>query len=123
MVTDVVVVAIIILIACMLWKRKRLGRKTTNTGNIRNNENTGYYDILSPQIQLPHIYPSTSVYEQPSIYAQLDSCRRVPMDANYSLEVERDAALDKDFREYPNTKTSSNKGSDVPDQTDYVTVN
>jgi flagellar basal body-associated protein FliL len=63
----VVVMAIaLIILFCRMWKRKR---------------DKPYY--TQPTIEIPRIPVSEGGYEEPAQYQQLDSSRRVPVDANY----------------------------------------
>ena len=51
--------------------------------DVVNIQNAAYDGDKQPQRKLPDIPYSNSDYEEPSDYAQLDSSKRVPMDANY----------------------------------------
>ena len=107
-----VVLLIAIFITCFFWKKTRVN---TSTGNIGDNENNAYDNVLSPPIELPQLNRSVSEYEQPSPYAQLDSSKRVPMDANYqSLNVENHTQRDL-------TDINTSGRIDVPEP-EYATV-
>ena len=76
----VIIIAIILIVACFLH-RKRSGMN--NQRDVVNIQNAAYKGDKQPQRKLPNIPYSNSGYEEPSDYAQLDSSKRVPMDANY----------------------------------------
>ncbi len=77
----VVIVAVILIVAWFFYRRKPGREKREDIGNI---QNAAYEGDTHPQgRRLPQVPYSDTGYEEPSDYAQLDSSKRVPIDANY----------------------------------------
>ena len=90
------VVVLIMVVACLLYRRKPKNENTRDTGNI---QNAAYEGDTQTDRRLPEIPHSDRDYEEPAQYAQLDSSMRVPIDANYqSLDIEGYTQLDSSKR-------------------------
>ncbi|CAB3981014.1 protocadherin Fat 4-like, partial, partial [Paramuricea clavata] len=88
----VVLIMVILIVTCFIYPRKT---RKENTGDTGNNQNAAYDGDTYTDRTLPHIPDSDSHYEEPEKYAQLDSSKRMPIDANYqSLNMEGSAQLD-----------------------------
>ena len=82
--TIVLVLTLILLIIC--FRHRRVLESTRDVGNI---QNAAYEGDTQPERELPQIPGTSSEYEEPAQYSQLDSSKRVPTDDNYqSLNVE-----------------------------------
>ena len=80
----VVIIAVIVIVACIFYRRKPSSEKQQDVSNIRN---AAYEGDTQLQRRLPQVPYSDSGYLEPSDYAQLDSSKRVPIDANYQSLV------------------------------------
>ena len=57
-------------------------------------------NYAQPTIELPNVRVAEAGYEEPAQYQQLDSSRRVPVDANYqSLQNANYTQLDRSLKE------------------------
>ena len=87
MATVVLILAVMLIIICFRYRRTLERENTRDVGNI---QNTAYEGDTQPDRELPQIPHNTNrEYEEPAVYAQLDSSKRIPADENYqSLNVE-----------------------------------
>ena len=87
MATVVLILAVMLIIICFRYRRILERENTRDFGNI---QNTAYEGDTQPDRELPQIPHNTDrEYEEPVVYAQLDSSKRIPADENYqSLNVE-----------------------------------
>ena len=76
----VVIIMAIFIVAWIFYRRKPGNENRQDIGNI---QNAAYVGDNQPERRLPQVPYSDSDYEEPSDYAQLDSSKRVPVDANY----------------------------------------
>ena len=76
----VVIIMAIFIVAWIFYRRKPGNENRQDIGNI---QNAAYVGDNQPERRLPQVPYSDSDYEEPSDYAQLDSSKRVPIDANY----------------------------------------
>ena len=83
----VVLILVVVLIICFRYRRTT---ERENTKDVVSIQNTAYEGDTQPDRELPQIPPNTDrEYEEPVVYAQLDSSKRIPADENYqSLNVE-----------------------------------
>ena len=94
----VVIIAVILIVAWIFYRRKSRKENRQDIGNI---QNAAYVGDNQPQRRLPQVPYSDSGYEEPSDYAQLDSSKRVPIDANYqSLTHNMTKGSPADARDY-----------------------
>lgn len=130
----VVIVTVILIVGCLVYRKKPSSENKLETGNV---QNPAYEGDKVPKRRLPRVPDSESGYEEPSDYAQLDSYKRVPMDANYQslrhknkdagsnnsgeyAELEREN--EKDHR-YTSLSVNNKPGYDLANIADsYVTV-
>ncbi|CAB4011972.1 microneme MIC12 [Paramuricea clavata] len=77
----IVLVTVILIVARFICRRKEGPDNTRNIGDIQNAAYEGDKQPKRPKMpKKPH---SEHVYDEPTVYAQLDSSTRVPIDANY----------------------------------------
>ena len=125
-VAAMVVIIVVILIVCWFLYRRKPARKRANenTQNINNIKNAAYEGGTSVQRRLPQVPSSDSDYEEPAVYQQLDSSKRVPIDANYQslIRKNKQASSGERGNEDDQRHTSlRNKSEDDADK-GYVTV-
>ena len=86
-----VVIIVVILIVCWFLYRRKPGRRRANknTQNNNNIKNAAYEGDTPIQRRLPQVPSSNSDYEEPAEYQQLDSLKRVPIDANYQSLIHK----------------------------------
>ncbi len=114
----VVLITVIVIIACILYRRIPKRESAREIGNI---QNAAYDGDTQPDRRLPQVPNSESDYVEPAEYAQLDSSKRVPIDANYeSLNVEGYEQLDRDpnenVQQYASLNLNGNPRNEVPDE-------
>lgn len=81
MATVVLILMVILIIVCFRYRRTPERESTRDVSNI---QNTAYEGDTQPDRELPQIpHKTDSEYEEPTVYAQLDSSKRVPADENY----------------------------------------
>ena len=87
MATVVLILAVMLIIICFRYRRTLEKESTRDFGSI---QNTAYEGDTQPDRELPQRSHSTDrEYEEPAVYAQLDSSKRIPADEIYqSLNVE-----------------------------------
>ena len=91
----VVIIVVILIVTWILYRRKTGQENREDIGNI---QNAAYEGATQPKRRLPQVPHSDSDYEEPSDYAQLDSSKRVPIDANYqSLRHENEQGSPTDY--------------------------
>ncbi|CAB3988513.1 Hypothetical predicted protein [Paramuricea clavata] len=141
----VVFITVIVILTRVIYRRKP---RRESTGDIGNIQNAAYEGDIYTDRRLPHVPDSDSHYEEPAKYAQLDSSKRVPIDANYqslnmellnmegyaqldsskrvpidatyqSLETQDQMQIDRDQRENVQQYGSLNIGSKSPDVSLY----
>ena len=90
-VAAMVVIIVVMLIVCWFLYRRKPGRKRANenTQSINNIKNAAYEGDTQVQRRLPQVPSSDSDYEEPAEYQQLDSSKRVPIDANYQSLIHK----------------------------------
>ena len=76
----VVIIMAIFIVAWIFYRRKPGNENRQDIGNI---QNAAYVGDNQPERGLPQVPYSDSDYEEPSDYAELDSSKRIPIDANY----------------------------------------
>ena len=114
------------LLICWFLYRRKPGRRRANenTQNINNIKNAAYEGDTPVQRRLPQVPSSNSDYEEPAEYQQLDSSKRVPIDANYQslMHKNKQAGSEERGNEDDQRHTSlRNKPEDDADK-GYVTV-
>ena len=114
------------LLICWFLYRRKPGRRRANenTQNINNIKNAAYEGDTPVQRRLPQVSSSNSDYEEPAEYQQLDSSKRVPIDANYQslMRKNKQAGSEERGNEDDQRHTSlRNKPEDDADK-GYVTV-
>ena len=121
--TIVLVLTLILLIICFRHRRVLARESTQDVGNI---QNIAYEGDTQPERELPQIPDTSSEYEEPAQYAQLDSSKRVPTDDNYqSLNVEGYDELQIDPNEnipqYASLKSDNNPANndEIPGESVY----
>ena len=121
MATIVLVLTLILLIIC--FRHRRVLESTRDVGNI---QNAAYEGDTQPERELPQIPGTSSEYEEPAQYSQLDSSKRVPTDDNYqSLNVEGYQQLQIDPNEnipqYTSLKSNNNLANNdrIPGESVY----
>ena len=74
--------------------------------------------------ETPPVPDSEDIYEEPALYQQLDSSKRVPTDANYqglnAHYTKLDRSLNEDIHEYTHLHVNTNSENDVSQELDYV---
>ena len=90
-VAAMVVTIVVILVVCWFLYRRKSGRKRANenTQNINSIKNAAYEGYTPVQKRLPQVPSSDCDYEEPAEYQQLDSSKRVPIDANYQSLIHK----------------------------------
>ena len=129
-VAAMVVIIVVILVVCWFLYRRKPGKKRANenTQNINNIKNAAYEGDTPVQRRLPQVPSSNSGYEEPAEYQQLDSFKRVPIDANYQSLIHKNkqassgiAVLERGNEDGQRHTSLRNKPEDDADK-GYVTV-
>jgi hypothetical protein len=121
----VVLVTVILIVACFLYRRISRREHTRDVGNIQNAAYEG--DTQPHGRRLSQVSYSESGFEQPAEYAQLDSSNRVPIDANYeSLNIEGYEQLNSDHNEnvhqYASLNVGNNPENEAPAEAVYEEI-
>ena len=123
----------ILIVGWFLYRRKpERNRANENTENIANIKNTAYEGDTQAHRRLPQVPYSNSGYEEPAEYQQLDSSRRIPVDANYQSLVPKNkqantgvagdyTVLERENEDDQRYTSLRNKPKDDPAE-GYVTV-
>ncbi len=111
------------IVACILYRRIPRTERVREIA-IGNIQNAAYDGDTQPDRRLSQVPDSESGYLEPAEYAQLDSSKRVPINANYeSLNVEGYQQLNRDLNEnvqqYQLNLTDANPRNEVPDESLY----
>ena len=80
MTVAVLILSVTLIATCFRYRQILQKQNTADIGNI---QNAVYEGDIQLHRKLPHTPHTDGDYEQPAEYAQLDSSKRVPMDANY----------------------------------------
>ena len=80
MTVAVLILTVTLIATCFRYRQILHRQNAPDIGNIQNAVHEGEMRLHR---QLPHTPHTDGDYEQPAEYAQLDSSKRVPMDANY----------------------------------------
>ncbi len=79
----VVLLTAILVAVCFFCRRNRRNHSRENARDVGEFRNPVYEGDGKRNIQRPHVINTENHYDQPSVYAQLDSTTRVALDANY----------------------------------------
>ncbi len=79
----VVLLTAILVVVCFSCRRNRRNHSRENARDIGEFPNPAYEGDVKRNMQRPHVINTENHYDQPSVYAQLDSTTRVALDANY----------------------------------------
>ena len=92
----VVIIAVILKVAWIFYRRKSRNENRQDIGNI---QNAAYMGDTQTRSRASQVQYSEGGYEEPSDYAQLDILKRIPIDENYqSLTPSDYAQLDSSKR-------------------------
>jgi hypothetical protein len=118
----ILLVTVILIVARFICRRKEGPDNTRNVGDIQNAAYEGDKQPKKPRI--PKKPYSEPVYDEPTVYAQLDSATRVPIDANYqSLSKEGcgQRNQNENVQPYASLSNERNKVPGKPAQGIYLT--
>ena len=125
-VAAMVVIIVVILIVCWFLYRRKPGRKRANenTQNINNIKNPAYEGDPPVQRRLPQVPSSNSDYEEPAEYQQLDSSKRVSIDANYQSLIHKNKQASSEERGNENDQRHTSLRNKPEDDADkcFATV-
>ena len=118
----VVIITVILIVACFLYRQIV---KRANIQAASYIKNPAYQGDTQPDRTLPQIPHTEREYEEPAVYTQLDSSKRAPMDENYqSLHEEGYEPLqtyqNEIISQYTSLNTSNNsEDGGIPDESAY----